>query len=176
MNRTRVAHDDLQLTPQTAPQTASVILRTGVNIDSHTHLINTCISSHTHLILIRSFIFSHSFFWIPIQWLLWIFCMPWQVAVWPSVLCRCWLGAMKSIRPVKNWVMRCWCGYPSAARWFCIWSSWCHCHPDISCFIKIQIGLTFWCRLTRLSWKEAIKRVTVCNKLLSLLSLLSNRS
>jgi len=25
----------------------------------------------------------------------------------------------------------------------CIWSSWCHCHPIISCFIKIQIGLTF---------------------------------
>ena len=24
----------------------------------------------------------------------------------------------------------------------CIWSSWCHCHPVISCFIKIQIGLT----------------------------------
>ena len=25
----------------------------------------------------------------------------------------------------------------------CIWSSWCHCHPVISCFIKIQIALTF---------------------------------
>jgi len=24
-----------------------------------------------------------------------------------------------------------------------MWSSWCHCHPIISCFIKIQIGLTF---------------------------------
>jgi len=24
-----------------------------------------------------------------------------------------------------------------------IWSSWCHCHPIISCFIKIQNGLTF---------------------------------
>ena len=25
----------------------------------------------------------------------------------------------------------------------CIWSGWCDCHPIISCFIKIQIGLTF---------------------------------
>jgi len=29
----------------------------------------------------------------------------------------------------------------------CIWSSWYHCHPIISCFIKIQIDLTFWCLL-----------------------------
>jgi len=25
----------------------------------------------------------------------------------------------------------------------CIWSSYCHCHPIISCLIKIQAGLTF---------------------------------
>jgi len=25
----------------------------------------------------------------------------------------------------------------------CVLSSWCHCHAIISCFIKIQIGLTF---------------------------------
>jgi len=25
----------------------------------------------------------------------------------------------------------------------CIWSSWCHWHPIICCFIKTQIGLTF---------------------------------
>ena len=28
----------------------------------------------------------------------------------------------------------------------CIWPSWCHCH---CCFSKIQIGLPFWYRLTR---------------------------
>ena len=45
----------------------------------------------------------------------------------------------------------------------CMWSSWCHCHPVISCFIKIQIGLTFLvpaypgCPET-----EAVKRVSVC--------------
>jgi len=26
-----------------------------------------------------------------------------------------------------------------------IWSSWCHCHPIISCCGKIQNGLSFWC-------------------------------
>ena len=31
----------------------------------------------------------------------------------------------------------------------CIWSSWCHCHPIISCCSKIQNGLPFWCRLTQ---------------------------
>jgi len=31
----------------------------------------------------------------------------------------------------------------------CIRSSWCHCHSIISCFIKIQNGLSFWCRLTQ---------------------------
>ena len=34
----------------------------------------------------------------------------------PSVLWHCWLGVRKSIRPVKNWVMRSWCGYLSGAR------------------------------------------------------------
>jgi len=47
----------------------------------------------------------------------------------------------------KNWVIRCWRGYLSRARckWFAHgrWTSLCHCHPIILCFIKIQTGLTF---------------------------------
>ena len=41
--------------------------------------------------------------------------------------------------------MRCWRGYLSGAslKTICIWSSWCHCHPSISCFTKIQISLAF---------------------------------
>ena len=31
----------------------------------------------------------------------------------------------------------------------CIWSSWCHCHPIISCFSKIENGLPIWCRPTQ---------------------------
>jgi len=34
----------------------------------------------------------------------------------PSVLWHCWLGVRKSIRPVRNWVVRCWCGYLSGVR------------------------------------------------------------
>ena len=33
-----------------------------------------------------------------------------------SVHWHCCLGIKKSIRPVKNWVMRCWCGYLSRVR------------------------------------------------------------
>jgi len=49
----------------------------------------------------------------------------------PSVLWHCWLGVRKSICPVKDWVI------------ICMWASRCHCHPIVSCFVKIQIGLTF---------------------------------
>jgi len=42
-----------------------------------------------------------------------------------------------------------WSSVWSVVQMICIWSSWCHCHPVISCFSKIQKGLPFWCRLTR---------------------------
>ena len=42
-------------------------------------------------------------------------------------------------------------------------SSWCHCHPIISCLIKIQIGLTFLVpAYPGCPGKEAVKRVFVC--------------
>ena len=46
----------------------------------------------------------------------------------PSVLWHCWLGVRKSIQPVKK---------SDEVQIICIWSSWCNCHPIISCFIKI---------------------------------------
>jgi len=36
-----------------------------------------------------------------------------------------------------------WLSFWSEVQIICIWSSWCHCHPIVSCFMKIQIGLTF---------------------------------
>jgi len=39
--------------------------------------------------------------------------------------------------------MLAWLSVWNKMQAICIWSSWCHCHPIISCFIKIQIGLTF---------------------------------
>jgi len=53
--------------------------------------------------------------------------------------------------------MLAWLTVRSETQIVCIWSSWCHCHPIISCFIKIQIGLTLGC-----PGKDAIKRVPVC--------------
>jgi len=42
------------------------------------------------------------------------------------------------------------------------WSSGYHCHPIVSCFIKIQIGLTFLMpAYPGCPGKEAVKRVSV---------------
>ena len=71
------------------------------------------------------------------------------------------MGIRKSIRPVKNewWdalVLSVW----SLVQMICIWFSWCHCHAIISCFIKIQIGLTFLVPACRgFSGKETVKWV-----------------
>jgi len=46
----------------------------------------------------------------------------------------------------------------------CVWSSWCHGHPIISCFINIQNpgGFNlFWCPLTQVGLEEAVKQVSV---------------
>jgi len=65
----------------------------------------------------------------------------------PSVLWRCWLDVRKSI-----W---------SEVQMACIWSSWCH-PPVISCFIKIQLGLTFLMpAYPGCPGKEAVKWVLV---------------
>ena len=53
----------------------------------------------------------------------------------------------------KSWVVRFWHDYLSGlwseVHMICIWFGWCHRHPIISCFIKIQNGLPFWCWLTQ---------------------------
>jgi len=56
-----------------------------------------------------------------------------------------------------------WLSVWSEVQMICIWSSWCHCHPIISCFIKIQIGLTFLVlAYTGCPGKEPIKWMSVC--------------
>jgi len=52
-----------------------------------------------------------------------------------------------------------WLSVRSAMQMICIWSSWYHCHPIISCCSKIQYGLPFWCRPTRVVWKKAVKQM-----------------
>ena len=59
-----------------------------------------------------------------------------------------------------------WLSVWSEVQMICIWSSWYHCHPVISCFIKIQIGLTFVVTSAYPSCpgKETIKQVSVCRQ------------
>ena len=69
----------------------------------------------------------------------------------PSTLWHCWLGVGKSIRPVKKLSDEV---LSSLSVWSkllmtWIWSSWRHCVPVISFFIRIQIGLTFLVLLTQ---------------------------
>jgi len=42
-----------------------------------------------------------------------------------------------------------WLSVWNEVQMICVWSSWCHCHPIISCSSKIQNDLPFWCRLTQ---------------------------
>ena len=44
----------------------------------------------------------------------------------------------------------------------CMWSSWCRCHPIISCFVKIKISLAFLVpAYPGCPGKEAVKRVSL---------------
>ena len=71
--------------------------------------------------------------------------------LFPVVLWRCWLGGRKSIRTAKklSGEVLSWLSVWSGVQIICIWSSWCNCHPIISCSNKIHKGLPFWCRLTQ---------------------------
>jgi len=65
------------------------------------------------------------------------------------------MGGRKGIQPVKmNAEVLPWLSAWSKMQMICIWSSWCHCHPLISCSSKIQNGLPFWNRLTQVVLKK----------------------
>jgi len=64
------------------------------------------------------------------------------------------VGRQEGHLACKNRVMRYWHCYLSGARFICIWSGWCHCHPIIFSTSKIQNGLSFWCRLTQVALVE----------------------
>ena len=81
----------------------------------------------------------------------------------PSVLCHCWLGGRKGIRPLKNWVV-------GAGVVICLergadlhMSQLMPLPLTVSCFSKIQIGFTFLVPAHPGSIrKRAVKRVCVC--------------
>ena len=85
----------------------------------------------------------------------------------PSLLWHCWLDIRKSMRPVKTewWGADVIFNLEQGANdlHICIWSSWWHCHPTISCFFKTQTGLIFLVpAYPGCPGKEAIKRESVC--------------
>jgi len=56
-----------------------------------------------------------------------------------------------------------WLSVWSEVQMSCMWSSWCHCYPIISCFIKIQNGFTFLVpAYPHCPGKEVVKWVSVC--------------
>jgi len=56
-----------------------------------------------------------------------------------------------------------WLSVCSEVPLICVWSSWCHCYPIISCFIRIWIGLPFFDASipTGCRGKEAVRCVSV---------------
>ena len=74
-----------------------------------------------------------------------------HISFWLFFNFFCWLGVRKSIWPIKKLSdgLLAWLSIWSVVQMICMWSSWCHRHPIISCFSKIQNGLPVWCRLTQ---------------------------
>ena len=65
---------------------------------------------------------------------------------------------------VKIWSdeVLAWLSVWSEVQMICIWFSLYHCHPIISCFSKVQNGLSFWYRPTQVVLeKKAVKRLCV---------------
>jgi len=82
------------------------------------------------------------------KWLISVMCIRHEL---PSVLWHCWLGIRKSIRAVKNWVIRCWCGYLSGAwyKWFAYGPADATCTLSFLVPLKSRMIWPFWCRLTQ---------------------------
>jgi len=86
------------------------------------------------------------------------------------VLWHCWLGVRKSIRPVKNWVMRCWCSYLSAemCRLFAYGPADATASqtPSSLALFKSRLVLPFWYWLTQVvlgkPWRGRETGVVLC--------------
>jgi len=68
-------------------------------------------------------------------------------------------GRASGLKKLSDEVLA-WLSVWSKVQMIWIWSSWCHCHPVISCFIEIQIGLSFLVpAYPGCPGKKAVKRV-----------------
>jgi len=73
------------------------------------------------------------------------------------------VGRQEEYSVCKNWVTRCWCGIclqrgADCLHMFQLMPLLPKALPSLASF-KSRLVLHFWYRLTRLSWKEAVKRV-----------------
>ena len=66
---------------------------------------------------------------------------PWLTISALTLLAECQEGH-RACKKLSDEVLA-WLSVWNEVQMICIWSIWCHCYPIISCFIKIQIGLTF---------------------------------
>ena len=58
--------------------------------------------------------------------------------------------------------MLAWLSVWSKVQMICVWFSWCHCLPVISCFRKIHNGLSFWYRPFQIVLEKRPLDVCVC--------------
>jgi len=79
---------------------------------------------------------------------------------------RYWLSAdnwcTSSIQPLKNWVMGCWHGSCLEQSADLHMAQLMPLPVTVSCFSKIQIGLPFWYRLTRVFPDKGLLHGCVC--------------
>jgi len=71
-----------------------------------------------------------------------------QPTITMTLFFQCSIGSKKMSDEVLAW-LSVW----SEVQTICKWFSWCHCHPIISCFIKIQINISGG-GSPRLSWRK----------------------
>jgi len=73
------------------------------------------------------------------------------------------IGQQEGHPACKNWLMRCWCGYLSGARckWFACVPADATTTPSSLASLQSRMiyPVPFWCRLTQVSWKKAIKQM-----------------
>jgi len=132
----------------TANQSASNLMK---------HLFYHCVSRMFHFFLLIHSDIIMSVKYCPVQ--LWRKLSCSTCSVRTQIVFSKHLGVRKS-----NWSLIEWWGAgmvnclecPSEVQMTCIWSTWCHCHSVISCFIKMGNVLLFWCWLAQIVLKIVV--------------------
>jgi len=105
-------------------------------------------------------------FWFMI---LWQTCTVFQMGIAEGYLCLQFFDAVgwaagraSGLQNIWSDEVLAWLSVWSKVQMICIWFSWCHSHPIISCFSKIQNSLSFWYRPTQVVLVCVCVCVCVC--------------